>query len=184
MVDRLLFAIMLSFAFFSCTKNDVPTYIDGKYSAVPTIKDDWGGSAKVELVVKDGKIVSCTFDSYDKDGKLKDADYGKIDGEIKNIGIYKIAQNAMTQAAKYPDMLIQSQNIEELDALSGATVSFRLFEDAVKQIIEKAQKKDDTSSKKETETTKKNDKTNARYNTYNAKKEEEKKCKHCNGFKL
>ena len=30
MIDRLLFAIMLSFAFFSCTKNDVPTYIDGK----------------------------------------------------------------------------------------------------------------------------------------------------------
>jgi len=131
---------MLSFALFSCAKKDVPTYIDGNYTATPSIKDNWGGSAKVEIIVKDGKIVSCKFESYEKDGKLKDDDYGKENGEIKNIGTYKIAQNAMLEAAKYPDMLLQSQDIEELDALSGATVSFNLFKDAVKQIMEKAKK--------------------------------------------
>lgn|GEM_PF-123066 len=181
---QLLFFIMLSFAIFSCAKKDVPTYIDGNYTAIPSMKDDWGGSAKVELVVKDGKIVSCTFDSYEKDGKLKGADYGKIDGEIKNVGTYKIAQNAITQAAKYPDMLLQSQNIEELDALSGATVSFILFKDAIKQIMEKAQKNDVTSRKDAIETIDIDNKTNNEYNTRNVKEKEEECCGNCGGFQL
>lgn len=138
------------FSTFSCEKKEEGglqasgakansvVYVDGKYNAVPRIKDNWGGSAKVELTVKDGKITACTFYSYEADGKLKDADYGKVDGEIKNTGLYKIAQNAVLQSSKYGDMLVETQDIEKLDALAGATVSFGLFKDAVKQIMKKA----------------------------------------------
>ena len=122
------------------TQTNSIAYVDGKYEAIPSIKDDWGGSAKVELTIKGGKITSCAFYSYEADGKLKDADYGKVGGEIKNTGLYKIAQNAVLQSSKYPEMLVETQDIEKLDALSGATVSFALFKDAVKQIMKKAYK--------------------------------------------
>ena len=138
----LLFAFAV--LFFSCQKKEEAQkessicYIDGTYKATASIKDEWGGSAEVEIVVKDGRITSCVFTSYEEDGKLKDSDYGKVDGVIKNMGLYKIAQNAVIQSNKYGDMLVKSQNIEKLDAISGATVSFGLFKDAVEQIMKEA----------------------------------------------
>ena len=137
---------------FSCAKKEDAqeesdiTYIDGTYKATSSIKDEWGGSAEVEIVVKDGKIVSCIFTSYEENGKLKDAEYGKVDGVIKNMGLYKIAQNAVTQSNRYGEMLVNTQDIEKLDAISGATVSFGLFKDAVGQVIKKAKVEDKQSS--------------------------------------
>lgn len=142
-----VFAIFL----FSCAKKeesakeDLIRYIDGTYTATASIKDDWGGSAEVEIVVKDGRITSCIFSSYEENGKLKDSEYGKVDGVIKNMGLYKIAQNAVTQSNKYGDMLVQSQNIEKLDAISGATVSFGLFKNAVEQVMKEAKVSDEQS---------------------------------------
>jgi len=135
---------------FSCTKKEETQecsirYIDGIYKATSSIKDEWGGSAEVEIVVKDGRITSCVFTSYEEDGKLKDADYGKVDGVIKNMGLYKIAQNAVSQSNKYGELLVKSQNIEKLDALSGATVSFGLFKDAVEQVMKQAKLLDEQS---------------------------------------
>lgn len=151
----LLFLCVLTI--FSCTKKEeqestsdsLVHYVDGIYKATSSVKDDWGGSAEVEIVVKDGRITSCVFTSYDADGKLKDGDYGKIDGVIKNMGLYKIAQNAVSQSNKYGEMLIKSQDIEKLDALSGATVSFTLFKDAVKQVIEEAKTSEATCTEEE-----------------------------------
>ena len=63
-----VFAIFL----FSCAKKeesvkeDLIRYIDGTYTATASIKDDWGGSAEVEIVVKDGRITSCIFSSYEE----------------------------------------------------------------------------------------------------------------------
>ncbi|MGP1416043.1 MAG: FMN-binding protein [Treponema sp.] len=139
------FILFVSLVFlFSCTKKEEAVnessnyYIDGTYKATSSIKDEWGGTATVEIVVRDGRITSCIFTSYEEDGKLKDAEYGKTDGIIKNMGLYKIAQNAVVQSNKYGDMLVKTQDIESLDALSGATVSFDLFKNAVEQIMKEA----------------------------------------------
>jgi len=139
----LLVVLAISQLFYSCEKEEKSDnvglmYKDGKYEAMSSVKDDWGGCAKLELEVKDGKIISCTFTSYDDAGKVKDADYGKQDGEIKNLGLYKIAQNAVAQSARYAELLVETQDLEKLDALSGATVSFGLFKDAALQIMEEA----------------------------------------------
>lgn len=144
MKKLLLLMFACTILLFSCAKKEKVAeeasacYIDGTYKATSRIKDDWGGSADVEIVIKDGKITSCVFTSYEENGKLKDADYGKVDGVIKNMGLYKIAQNAVTQSNKYGKMLVQSQDIEKLDAISGATVSFTLFKDAVNRVMEEA----------------------------------------------
>ena len=129
---------------FSCKKKEETsshvdiTYKDGKYEAMSSVKDDWGGEAKLEMEVKNGKIIWCVFTSYDDEGKVKDADYGKQDGEIKNLGLYKIAQNAVVQSAKYAELLVETQDLDELDALAGATVSFVLFKNAALQIMKEA----------------------------------------------
>ncbi|CEM62602.1 FMN-binding protein [Treponema phagedenis] len=113
-------------------------YRDGEYSARSSIQDDWGGTAEVTMTIKDGKIVACEFISYDKDGKLKDQDYGKIDGKIKNQGLYKIAQDSITLSAEYGKRLVETQDVEKVDANSGATISYELFKDAAVSILEKA----------------------------------------------
>lgn len=140
----LLLAILaVSQFFYSCKKDEASgdakiAYKDGMYQAVSSVKDDWGGEARLEMEVKDGKIVSCTFISYDEAGKVKDAEYGKQDGEIKNLGLYKIAQNAVSQSARYAELLVETQDLDAIDALSGATVSFALFKDAAMQIMKDA----------------------------------------------
>ena len=137
---------LAAFCFAGCSKNEgtaqqvgqsaqetqtAVRYKDGVYKAVSGIKDDWGGNAEVTITVKDGKIVDCEFLSYDKDGTLKGEDYGKTDGVIKNVGLYKIAQNAIKNAAKYGPKLVETQRLEEVDAIAGATVSYELFENVV-----------------------------------------------------
>ena len=83
------------------------------------------------ITVKDGKITDCEFLSYEKDGTLKGEDYGKIDGVIKNAGLYKIAQDAIKNAEKYGSKLVETQQLDKVDAIAGATASYELFENVV-----------------------------------------------------
>lgn len=121
--------------FFSCAK--APVYKDGTYTATSE-KDNWGGWADISITVKDKKIVDCTFTAYDKDGAVKDKTYGMEDGQIKNAGIYKLAQASVEGGQKYPGILLEKQNINKVDAVSGATVSHRLFQDAAKKALKDA----------------------------------------------
>ena len=121
--------------FFSCAK--APAYKDGTYTAVSE-KDDWGGWADVSITVQDKKIVDCSFVSYDKNGVVKDKTYGMQDGQIKNAGLYKIAQDSVESSKKYPESLVETQDIDKVDAVSGATVSHQLFQDAVKKALQDA----------------------------------------------
>lgn len=113
-------------------------YKDGIYKAVSGIKDDWGGYAEVTITVEGGKITHCEFLSYEKDGKLKDEDYGKTDGVIKNAGLYKIAQAAIKSAEAYGPKLVEVQQLEKVDAITGATVSYELFQNAAGIALKKA----------------------------------------------
>ena len=124
---------LAAFCFAGCSKNEgtaqqvgqsvqetqtAVRYKDGIYKAVSGIKDDWGGNAEVTITIKDGKITDCEFLSYEKDGTLKGEDYGKTDGVIKN-------------AEKYGSKLVETQQLDKVDAIAGATVSYELFENVV-----------------------------------------------------
>ena len=113
-------------------------YADGTYTALSSIKDDWGGSAEVTVTIKDDRITGCTFVSYEKNGAVKDEDYGKTDGIIKNAGLYRIAQAAIEKAAQYGPLLVETQQLDEVDAIAGATVSYRLFQNAVGIALQQA----------------------------------------------
>ncbi len=143
---KIIFFTCFALSIFSCAKEKTDEaqknirYKDGVYKAASLVKDDWGGSAEIEITVKNNKITECIFLSYEKDGTLKDENYGKTDGIIKNAGLYKIAQTAILRAGEYGAKLVETQNINDVDAIAGATVSFKLFKSAAESALQQAQK--------------------------------------------
>ncbi len=136
---------VLCFSFFACSKSEnnkkAITYKDGTYSAVSEVKDKWGGYIEVKIEIKDGKIASCEMIQYEESGVVKGVDYGKDNGVIKNYGFYKIAQNAIEKTEDYPIQFIEKQDIEFLDVVEGATLSFDMFKNAVNLALAEAEEK-------------------------------------------
>lgn len=118
-------------------ENSPVTYKDGTYDA-ESKPDSFGGKVIVHITIKDSKISEVTMENVDDKGNEKGEDYGKQDGEIKNEGLYKIAQAAVTNSKEYPSKLIETQDIEKVDAIAGATESNVGFKEAVKLALEKA----------------------------------------------
>ena len=138
---KIILAALCFICIFSCSKTETKKsikYKDGVYKSFANIKDDWGGIAEVEIKIEDGKIVECTFLSYEKNGNLKGPEYGKVDGVIKNMGLYKIAQASVLKAAEYGQKLIETQNIDDVDVIAGASISYKLFKDAVENALQGA----------------------------------------------
>lgn len=138
---KIILAALCFICIFSCSKTETKKsikYKDGVYKSFANIKDDWGGTAEVEIKIEEGKIVECTFLSYEKNGKLKGPEYGKVDGVIKNMGLYKIAQASVLKAAEYGQKLIETQNIDDVDVIAGASISYKLFKDAVENALQGA----------------------------------------------
>lgn len=138
---KIILAALCFICIFSCSKTETNKsikYKDGVYKSFANIKDDWGGTAEVEIKIEEGKIVECTFLSYEKNGNLKGPEYGKVDGVIKNVGLYKIAQASILRAAEYGQKLIETQNIDDVDVIAGASISYKLFKDAVENALQDA----------------------------------------------
>ncbi|MDO4788325.1 MAG: FMN-binding protein [Johnsonella sp.] len=107
------------------------SYKDGVYSGESS-KDEFGGKITVEISVKDGKITEASMKDLDKNGVEKGEEYGK---DIGQEGLYKKAQQAVEGAKQYPVLLVESGSIENMDAVSGATVSFKVFKEAVENAL-------------------------------------------------
>lgn len=112
------------------------SYKDGVYSG-ESGKDEFGGRIIVEITVKDGKISEASMKDLDKDGVEKGEEYGRDAGQE---GLYKTAQQAVEAARQYPQLLVESGSIENMDAVSGATVSFQAFREAVEDALSDAAK--------------------------------------------
>ena len=75
-------------------------------------------------------------EALDDDGNVKDAHYGEGSSEAN----FRMAQTALQGIGEYPKKLIESQNVDGIDAVSGATVSLLDFRNAVKQALEEARR--------------------------------------------
>ena len=138
---KIILVALCFICIFSCSKTETKKsikYKDGVYKSFANIKDDWGGTAEVEIKIEEGKIVECTFLSYEKNGNLKGSEYGKVDGVIKNVGLYKIAQASILRAAEYGQKLVETQNIDDVDVIAGASISYKLFKAAVENALQGA----------------------------------------------
>ncbi len=106
---------------------------DGEYSA-KSESDERGGYVEVFVTVKDGEVSACSMVMYTKEGNVKDENYAKEAGEP----YYSTGQAAIKAASGYPDLLVEIGDIEEMDAISGATESFKSFKNAVEKIFKEA----------------------------------------------
>ncbi len=121
------------------------SYQDGAYegkSAVYEGDDETGagnGYGVVELVIADGAITDCTFMTYDEDGTEKGEDYGKEDGRVANKDYYNKAQKANAAREEYASMLVENGQLDGIDAISGATINYNEFVEAVENALAEAE---------------------------------------------
>jgi major membrane immunogen (membrane-anchored lipoprotein) len=92
----------------------------------------------VKITIGDGKISGCEFVTWQKDGTVKDEDYGKINGEISNQVYYDKAQLAVEAMKKYAAEYRASGSLKDVEAVSGATIAYNQFLEAVEQALETA----------------------------------------------
>ncbi|EHD21689.1 MULTISPECIES: FMN-binding protein [Brenneria] len=107
---------------------------DGTYKAETINFDDHGWKPFVELTYKDGKIAGVKFDyTSEKDGHLKtsDKEYGK-----KMASVAKTSPEVYT--VKLAQSLLEKQNIEDVDGVTGATHSTEDFKILAGAAIENA----------------------------------------------
>ena len=136
-------------AFAGCGGSNSSSYKDGTYegkssvfvadeSTDEDIDEAANGYGVVTLTIKDNKITECTYETYEEDGTLKGEDYGKVDGEKKNKDYYNKAQKAVSACAQYAQALIDGGSIDQVDCISGATINYDHFKEAVEDALAQA----------------------------------------------
>lgn len=120
-------------------------YADGTYTAQSGIyesleEDEEGGEGygEVTITVKDNVITDCKFTTYMPDGTIKDEEYGKENGEIANQDYYNKAQRAVKGSQNYADQLSAKGSLDQVDAVTGATISYNEFVEAVELALKQA----------------------------------------------
>ncbi|MDR2370440.1 MAG: FMN-binding protein [Treponema sp.] len=135
------FACMIVFfclVFFSGCGGAV--YRDGTYTG-KSGEDDTGAWGEISIVIENGKVADCTFLTYQKDGSVKDQDYGKVNGEISNRVFYDKAQLAVRAMEKYAGEYRQTGDLKSVEAVSGATIAWNQFNEAAEMALAAAKKK-------------------------------------------
>jgi major membrane immunogen (membrane-anchored lipoprotein) len=110
---------------------------DGVYTG-RSGEDDTGAWGEVTITVTDAKVQGCEFVTWEKDGTVKDENYGKINGEISNQAYYDMAQLAVGAMKKYVADYLRRGSLKDVEAVSGATISYNQFLEAAEQALKKA----------------------------------------------
>ncbi|MCR4687763.1 MAG: FMN-binding protein [Lachnospiraceae bacterium] len=120
-------------------------YKDGVYTGRSEIfesedgTDNGNGYGEVTITISNGIISECTYLTYEVDGTLKDEDYGKENGVIANKDYYNKAQKANAACAEYASMLVANGSLDGIDAISGATINYNEFLEAVDNALKQAE---------------------------------------------
>ncbi|MBR1797042.1 MAG: FMN-binding protein [Clostridiales bacterium] len=127
-------------AFSACGKK---TYKDGTYTGQSEVyiddSEEGNGYGVVTLTIEGGVITECEFLTYEPDGTLKDENYGTQNGEVANEGFYTRAQRALAGSREYARLLVETQDYHSIDAISGATISYGQFMEAVDNALSQAE---------------------------------------------
>ena len=115
-------------------------YADGVYTARSEDfrgedgSETGSGYGVVELEIKNNKVVSCTFTTYELNGTVKDESYGADLSKENRLKAQKAAQSA----GKYASKLAETGSLDGVDAISGATITYNEFVDAVNKALKSA----------------------------------------------
>ena len=137
----LFIMVMLTslFLLIGCGNSADTGYKDGTYTAISS-NDDKGAYGEVTITVKSGQIADCKFITYQKDGKIKAEDYGKVNGVISNRDYYEKAQLSVRAMKKYAEDFKAAKSLKGVEAVTGATVSYNQFTEAVSKALSQANK--------------------------------------------
>ncbi|MHB9296706.1 hypothetical protein PilKf_02481 [Pillotina sp. SPG140] len=116
------------------------SYKDGVFTGTSS-KDDTGAYGEVQITISSGKVSGCAFVTHQKDGTVKDENYGKVNGSISNQDYYDKAQLAVRAMAEYARQFVETGTLRAVDAVSGATNSYNQFLEAAETALNQAKKK-------------------------------------------
>ena len=125
----LAFALVLTLILtmtVACTTEESPdsaAFEDGTHTAEGEL-DDHGWQPVIEILVEDGQIRSVNYDEENEAGELKSEDDEYADAmenvsEVRPADAYEQLEND----------LIDSQDVDQVDVVSGATASSETFKD-------------------------------------------------------
>jgi major membrane immunogen (membrane-anchored lipoprotein) len=144
-------AVVLSMALAGCGggSSKAVSYNDGTYEGKSEVhesldesgEDTGNGYGVVSITIKDGVITDCKFDTYEPDGTYKDDQYGMKEGAVANRDYYNKAQKANAAREEYASMLVANGSLDGIDAISGATINFEEFTEAVENALSQAEAK-------------------------------------------
>ena len=135
-------ALAASFALAGCAGGGgAVSYKDGTYTGQSEVYEDsddgnGNGYGVATVTIKDGAITDCTFETYELDGNKKDENYGvSLSG---NQNKYTKAQNAVKACPEYAKALVEAGSLDGVDTISGATVNYDQFCEAVDDALAQA----------------------------------------------
>ncbi len=131
-MKKLLSGILALSFVLSLTACGAPSYKDGSYEGEYSSDKN---TTKVSITLKENQIIDCSAEFLDQKGNPKDENYGKDSGEVN----YEKAQIALQGMTQYSDKLVEAGTLETLEAVSGATVSYKEFKSAVEDALSKAE---------------------------------------------
>lgn len=115
------------------TEKTAAAFKDGEYKGTYDKMDSHGWKPQIDIKIEGGKITKVDFDNVNKDGKLKSQDeaYEASMKKAKNIG-------PKEYTPKLDQQLVDSQDAEKIDGVTGATSSSNEFKALSKAVLEKA----------------------------------------------
>jgi major membrane immunogen (membrane-anchored lipoprotein) len=133
-MKKIIFAVIFATGLLILSACGKSALKDGVYSGRSS-PDDTGAYGEVSILISSGKISACDFVTWQKDGTIKGEDYGKINGEISNQAYYDKAQLAVRAMKSYAAQYVENQNLKSVDAISGATIAYNQFVEAVEEAL-------------------------------------------------
>jgi len=141
---RVIAAVLAAVTVLTGCGGGAASYKDGTYEGKSSVfenedgSEDGNGYGVVTLTIADGKISDCVYKTYEIDGTEKGEDYGKEDGRIANKDYYNKAQKANAACDEYAKMLVQNGQLKGIDSISGATINYNEFVEAVNDALKQA----------------------------------------------
>ena len=123
------------------------SYKDGTYTGRSSVYEamdeeedtEVEGYGEVTLTIEGGRVVDCQFHTFTTDGTPKDEEYGKEGGVVANPDYYNKAQRAVRACEAYAQELVEAGDPNaKVDAISGATVNYDEFNEAVREALKQA----------------------------------------------
>lgn len=130
----ILLVLLLTMLLTSCGKKE--GLQDGYYTAQAS-EYNFGWKEYITIMVKGGSIVSVEYNAENESGFIKSWDNAYMQNMLHSNGTYP---NEYTR--NYASQLLEGQGDKKMDALSGASSSYKSFQKLAAGVLEQAKRGD------------------------------------------